>query len=208
METKIWTLIHEFRKSLRGADPEEVVEKWLLAPGARHVSQETIALIQGELATGYCVPTGDVQIWVTGSAKLGFSISEKRTKDGAMLPRYRVFSAESDIDVAVVSQAIFELVWRELSLHSHRQPRFPWDAGKLADYLVCGWLRPDHFPKHVRLYWCDIWWEIFRRLSADPRLRRRRVRGGLFYSIDQLRSYMARAVSDCVTHEQFSVRVP
>jgi len=173
-----------------------------LSPGAEYVGQSDIDYIQVQLAARYRIPITEVQVWITGSAKLGFSISEKRKPSAPTLPRYRTFGASSDIDVAVVSRVIFDVVWRDLSLHSHRQPRFPWDSGRLGDYLVCGWLRPDHFPRNVRLYRCDNWWDTFRQFSAEPRFRRRPVRGGLFHSTEQLRSYLSRAVAECIAAEQ------
>jgi hypothetical protein len=193
--------VEEFRSSLQGADAGAIVDEWLLAPGAKYVGQADIDYIQIQLAARYGMPITEVQVWITGSAKLGFSISEKRKPNVPSLPRYRTFGPSSDIDVAVVSRPIFELVWRDLSLHSHRQPRFPWVSGRLGDYLVCGWLRPDHFPRNVRLDRCDNWWDVFRQLSAEPRFRRRPVRGGLFHSTDQLRSYLSRAVAECIAAE-------
>ncbi len=190
-----------FRASLSSGDVDAIVDQYLLVPGAVHVEAVDIDHIHVQLAESYNVPQVEVQVWITGSAKLGFSISEKKKRDAPALPRYRPFSEHSDIDVAVVSRSIFERVWRDLSLHSHRQPRFPREAKRLGDYLVCGWLRPDYFPKNVRLPHCDAWWDQFRRLSADPRFRRIPVRGALFHSIDQLRTYMGRAVSECITAE-------
>ena len=193
--------IDDFRASLLNTEIDVIVDKWFLVPGAKHIGLTDIDYIQSKVASRYGIELDRTQVWITGSAKLGFSISEKRRSGEVILPRYRAFSENSDIDVAVVSSDIFYIIWRELSLYAHRQPKFPWDAGKLADYLIYGWLRPDHFPK-VRLYRCDSWWDIFRSLSVDSRFHRRRVRGGLFQSVDQLRSYMGRAVTDCVNSER------
>ena len=163
----------EFRASLFNRDIDTIVNEWLLVPGARHVEQSNIDYVHVRLAARYGVPLAELEVCITGSAKLGFSISEKPRREASALPRYRPSGGESDIDVAVTSRSVFELVWRELSLHSHRQQPFPWNSGKLGDYLVCGWLRPDHFPRNVRLYRCDCWWDAFRELSADPRFGRR-----------------------------------
>ena len=80
--------------------------------------------------------------------------------------------------------------------------RFPRDSGTLGDYLVCGWLRPDYFPKDARIRSCDDWWELFNRFSVDPRFNRRKVRGGLFYSRTQLELYARRAIRDCAEAEE------
>jgi hypothetical protein len=140
-------------------------------------------------------------IRIVGSAKLGFSISEKRRDGRIVLPRYRLFAAESDIDVAVVCPRAFNMIWHELSQYSHRGKFMPWDSGRLGDYLVCGWLRPDHFPK-ARLRHCDAWEDCFRQISAQIKFGSRKVRGGLFHSFEHMKQYYIKAVKDCIDAEE------
>ncbi len=80
----------------------------------------------------------------------------------------------------------------------------PWDSGKLGDYMLYGWLRPDYFPNDVRVRECDAWWDEFRRFSGSPRFERHQVRGGLFYSREQLRLYMMRSIQECINAEELS----
>lgn len=191
--------IEEFRASLVGADAGDIVDAYLLSDGALHVSHDDIDYICRSIAASYGVDIEDTRIFVTGSAKLGFSISEKRKKGSkSHRPRYRLFSATSDIDVAVISAPIFDMIWQELSKHFNSAVSFPPNTEKLGDYLACGWLRPDHFPKHVRLSRCDTWADTFRRLSANSRFRTRRVTGGAFNSREHLRQYLSRAVRECI----------
>jgi hypothetical protein len=194
--------VAEFRRSLIGADVLDIVDTFLLSTGAAHVSDENLKYIANSLAANYGVTSNQVEIVITGSAKLGFSISEKRSGGGSTLSRYRNFSAASDIDVAVISAPIFDAIWHELSSHYHRNPWFPPDTGRLGDYLVSGWLRPDYFPKHVRLPRCDAWWNTFRKLSANTRFQRRRLNGGAFNSREHLRQYLSRAVRECISIEE------
>ena len=193
--------VEEFRSALKGADPFDIVERFLLDDNALHVSAENIEYIRRALAASYGVNADDVQVIITGSAKLGFSVTEKRRPSGDLL-RYRPFSPLSDIDVAVISSPIFDVLWHELSAYSHRAVRLPHDTGPLGDYLVCGWIRPDHFPKDVRLPYCDSWWDTFKRLSANSRFNRRQVRGGAFNSITHLNQYLVRAVRECIIQEE------
>jgi hypothetical protein len=193
--------VADFRRSLIGADVLHIVDTFLLSAGAAHVSNENLNHIANALAATYGVSSNQVEIVITGSAKLGFSISEKR-RGGSTLSRYRTFSADSDIDVAVISAPIFDAMWHGLSSYYHQTPWFPQDTGRLGDYLVSGWLRPDHFPKHVRLPRCDAWWNTFRRLSANTRFQRRRVNGGAFNSREHLRQYLSRAVRECISIEE------
>lgn len=187
-----------FRERIRDGQAEALLEEVLLAEEALHVEVANIEHLRSALGAKFTTPASEVKVWIVGSAKLGFAITEKRTRGGTVLPRYRPFSPVSDIDVAVVSTAIFDLIWGELSTHAHQTPRLPWDSGPLGDYLVCGWLRPDHFPIRERLRRCDDWWDLFRSLSVDARFGRRKLRGGLFYSVEHMKQYSRRALKECV----------
>jgi hypothetical protein len=193
--------LEEFRERLRKNEVDYLLDNVLLADGASHVGATDIAYIEQSLSSKFDIHQDDLKAWIVGSAKLGFSLCEKRTKVGVNLERYRRFSPYSDIDVAVVSARLFDLIWNELSAYAHRGKRLPWDSGQLGDYLVCGWLRPDHFPRNVRLRRCDDWWDLFKTLSADSRYARRKVRGGLFCSVEQMRMYQIRALRECASAE-------
>ncbi|WP_291834367.1 hypothetical protein [Brevundimonas sp.] len=193
--------VDEFRAALAGAEPEEIVERWMLVDNAVHLTAADISYIQAAVGAAYGVPFDVVQVWITGSAKLGFSTSEKHREGKPPLPRYRPFGPASDIDVAVVAPDIFELIWTDISKHSHGSVYFPMKSNRLGDYLVCGWLRPDHFPKNVRLRYCDTWFDLFSRLSTNSRFKRRSVKGGLFSSKEQLVRYLSRSVRECIELE-------
>jgi hypothetical protein len=139
--------VEEFRSLLEGAQPLDIVDKVLLHEPAVHLSPEKAQLIASSLAIAYGVDVDEVNIIPTGSAHLGFSLVEKRRSGQPALPRYRLYGVDSDIDVAVISIPIFDRIWQELTAHYSRGTRFPPDGGRLADYVLCGWFRPDHFPK-------------------------------------------------------------
>lgn len=192
----------EFRLRLAQVDKQTVVEEFLMSGASAHVATETIDKIGDRICAAYGAAVDALEIWVVGSAKLGFSIAEKKLRDGTVLPRYRQFRPDSDIDIAIVHPDIFRMVWHELTEHAHRAQRWPWDSGRLGDYLVTGWLRPDHFPRHVRLPRCDQWQDCFRSISNDATFGRRKITGGLFYSREQLARYQQRAVDDCIAAEE------
>jgi hypothetical protein len=197
--------VEAFRQRILDQDFAYILDEVLLADVAAHVRPEDVGHLRTRLAAKFGAAPADVNVWIVGSAKLGFSIVEKRLRDGTVLPRYRRFSAHSDIDVAVVSPKIFDLIWRELSDYAHRVSRLPWDSGRLGDYLVCGWLRPDQFPIRARLRRCDDWWDLVRSLSADVRYGRRKVRGGLFHSVDHIKQYLTRALDECAALESLEI---
>lgn len=193
--------VDDFRALLKVASPFDIVRDFFLNGPTIHVSDADIAHIGNVISASFGLDSNDVEIIITGSAKIGFSLSEKRRKDQSMLPRYRLFSPESDIDVAVVSQALFSKIWIELAAHYSNSFRYPPDTGHLGDYMTTGWLRPDHFPRNVRLPMCDNWMETFSRINRNSRFRMRRLNGGIFQSKDHLMYYIARSVRDCIALE-------
>jgi len=193
--------VQEFREALVGADAADVVDHFLLSPGAAHVSDVDIAYIASEISFAYTAPVHSTKINITGSAKLGFSLVEKKRIDLPTLPRYRAFSALSDIDVAIISPQIFDNMWHELSRYYHGSRWLPPDTKKLGHYLAIGWLRPDHFPRGVHLPQCTTWRDTFVRLSAEGRFKRHKVAGAPFYSVEHLKQYLSRSVADCIALE-------
>ena len=186
----------EFKDLIPRLTDSEIVTQVVLPGAAAHVTDENIMYLSRRIAETFGVGTDEIRLHVVGSAKLGFSLSEKR-KNGTILRRYRPFGAGSDIDLAIISARVFNMIWSDLSNYAYRKARFmPWDSQKLGDYLVHGWLRPDHFPK-ARLPRCDSWKDLFRSLSSDRRFGWKPVRGGLFYAESDMVSYYSRSVKEC-----------
>lgn len=192
--------VEEFRALCRSDTADEIVENLILRGTAEHVSDENREFIRDRLAATYGIEGSTIEVYVVGSAKLGFSISEKRAVN-EVLPRYRPFGPRSDLDIAVVSSTLFRLIWDDLGLYAHGQPWMPWDSGRLGDYLVYGWLRPDKFPRNKRIRRCDDWLDLFWKMSTDRRFLRRSVRGGLYHSSADLIRYQRRSVLDCIRLE-------
>lgn len=189
--------VDNLKTQLRSADLGEFVDSVVLATDSPHFSPDQIRHVSTTLAAKFSITIDSMQIRVVGSAKLGYGLFKKRTKTGEFLPAFRPFRPESDIDLAIISPHLYEMIWDELSIHANNFPWMPWDSGKLGDYMVYGWLRPDHFPKNARLRRCDDWWDVFRALSSDSRLGRRNIRGALYHSLDHLRRYQIRGLNQC-----------
>jgi hypothetical protein len=185
----------EFKELLFRLSPEEIVQQLILSPGGE-VSAENLAHIQNKLAAVFNVEAAEVELYLVGSARLGFSLIEKKKKD---LRRYRPFGPESDLDIAVVCPRIFYKIWVEVSRYAHATEHFL-SKSQLGPYLTYGWLRPDYFPAQQRL--CDAWWNTFAEFSADIRFGRRKVRGGLYYGRSFLEMYQRRAILDCKSAEE------
>ena len=95
--------VAEFRASLAGADACDIVDAYLLTDGAVHVRDDDITYISQSVAASYGVSTADVRVFVTGSAKLGFSIVE-RTSNGltAVLSYRRSNTNDASFSTAVL----------------------------------------------------------------------------------------------------------
>ncbi len=189
--------VEELKDLLLNSDVAEFVDSAVLAAEAPHFSNEDVAYVARALSAKFGVEVRPTQIFVVGSAKLGYRLLKGKDSNKNPLQPFRPFRPESDIDIAVVSPAVFELIWETLSGYANRNALMPWDSGKLGDYMVYGWLRPDHFPKNVRLPRCDDWWDVFRSLSAETKFGRRAIRGALYHSLEQLRKYQIRSLTQC-----------
>ena len=188
-------LVDDLKIRLMAGELEEIADELLAAGNPKHFSKPQIDAVLSALAAKYGIEKDTMDASIVGSAKLGFSLLEKWDKQTrTTLPQFRLFSADSDVDIAIVSPTLFRLIWDELSIHADLTSRMPWDSGQLGDYMIHGWLRPDHFPKNCRLRRCDDWWDVFRGLSFKRTMGLRKIRGALYYSHEQLRRYQIRGL--------------
>lgn len=127
---------------------------------------------------------------VIGSAKIGFSLK----------PKYygRPFSEESDIDVVLVSDDLFQQLWIQLikfkkttvfQLNYYQREKFK----ELQSILFYGSIRldmvTDDFP------FAKDWWEFFNKLSTDKRFGPRRIRAMIFKSWQHVSIYYEDGVA-------------
>lgn len=177
--------------------PVDFVDQFLLTDQAKHFSNEQRQMVAARLEEKFRVSIGVEDVCVVGSAKVGFALFQKRPRHTPILPAFRPFSSHSDIDIALTNRDLFEKIWDELSKYANSRPNMPWESGRLGNYLVHGWLRPDHFPHWARLRCCDDLWDTMRTCSADRRLGGRPIRFAVFHSRNHLRHYQVRCVTQC-----------
>ena len=96
------------------------------------------------------------QIFVVGSAKLGFSIAPTK--------RFKMFDDDSDIDIAIIDSDLFDQFWKDVyTININLISRSEKDDNrykKFVDYLFKGWIRPDLLPLKMR----SDWFEYFKGL--------------------------------------------
>jgi predicted nucleotidyltransferase len=138
---------------------------------------------------------GYYEVFIVGSAKLGFSY-HKKTR----------FSYESDIDVVIVNERLFEDFFKIISDYqyeidkNHRliDQREKSLYQKFLQYLVKGWMRPDKLPTSFQV---DLqkndWFEFFDSISYDnSEVGNYKVAAGLYKNYQFLERYYISGITE------------
>lgn len=180
-----------FKEGLqRHDDPLKIVREFITHGPCVIIDQAKYAALREDVATALSV-SANQDVYVVGSAKLGFSIKPGR--------RFGFFEDKSDIDVAVVSSNLYGKLWREA--RAFRASQEPWGESKSSLFLsqhFSGRISPDNLPKASPLV------PTVTRLQELGRdLQRRRVAGpykvtfAVWADMDALESYQAGTVAQC-----------
>jgi hypothetical protein len=178
----------EFGLLLRSEPLDNMVQRYLFE-GIPYVfrdrPQEADNLI-GQLCTA--LPLQRHNVCIVGSARTGFSLSP----DG--YPRR--FTADSDIDVLVVDEELFDMAWLALLrwnyAHGTRYlPSAQHQRSRAREDLYWGWFRPDRmryqgisFPQVLQPVrdFSVTWFDAFQGLSRNTTFAGRTVSGRLYRS--------------------------
>ncbi len=135
------------------------------------------------------------EVFIVGSAKLGFS-PHKNTE----------FSFDSDVDVVLVNESLFEDFYRKI-----REYQYQFDDARsvvrdneilmyndFLRYLVKGWMRPDKLPISFQVKLLkNEWFEFFNSISnGQSEIGNYKVNGGLFKNYEYLEKYYTKGVAD------------
>ena len=128
------------------------------------------------------------EIFITGSAKLGFSAH-----------KFKDFDYESDVDVAIVSPKLFDqfLDWTQNYQMNLREARNAVTAKEIQmyheflEYVAIGWIRPDKLPYSFRIGSIkESWFNFFQSISySNSEIGNYKVSGGVFKSYAHLEKY-------------------
>ncbi|MEB3188930.1 MAG: hypothetical protein VKL42_01130 [Snowella sp.] len=128
------------------------------------------------------------EIYVTGSAKLGFS----HHKD-------TIFSPESDIDIAIISEKLFNDIMEKIRIFQmelRQSKRAISEKERLMyhtflEYTAIGWIRPDKLPISFQVRELkDDWFNFFDSLSyGKSEVGNYKVTAGIFRSYKHLEFY-------------------
>jgi hypothetical protein len=128
------------------------------------------------------------EVYVTGSAKLGFSLLEDKA-----------FDLDSDIDVAIVAPSLYDRMMDSVSdyqmaLRESRTSVTELELGmyhKFLEYTAIGWIRPDMLPVSFKMGPIKKeWFDFFSSISAGrSEVGNYKVSGGVFRSYRHLERY-------------------
>lgn len=151
---------------------------------------------RARIATEFKISADDVVI--TGSGKLGFSPIKGTA-----------FSYDSDIDVALVSEELYDqFMW---SIHGYqmalREQRKAVSARELEmyhqflEYTAIGWMRPDLLPFSFRIDALkNDWFSFFSSISnAKSEVGNYKVSAGVFKTAKHLELYTASGLKSLYT---------
>lgn len=138
------------------------------------------------------------EVYITGSAKLGFSPYKKT-----------IFSYDSDVDVAIVSSQLFEKIMEsireyQMQLRESRKAVSEWEIHKyhkFLEYGAIGWMRPDHLPHSFRVKSLkDDWFDFFTSISyGKSEVGNYKVSAGVFKTYKHLEQYTLSSIKSLKT---------
>ena len=191
--------LEEFNKNLNSkVSEEEILEfcrKYILhgTPYVFESRDDSFYEFRNRIAIKFNIPF--YEIYITGSAKLGFSPFKKKE-----------FDYDSDIDVALVSPVLFEKIMADISNYQmmFRQNRAVVRERELKmyheflEYVALGWIRPDKLPVSFQMRaFKDDWFDFFRSISdGKSEVGNYQVNAGVFKSYQHLENYTLSGIND------------
>lgn len=176
--------IARFQKDLIALTDGIVFQKYFAFGDSYILTPELYFELKHDISVKFGIHS--TQVILVGSAKLGFSIAPPK--------RYRRFRDESDLDVAVIAQDLFDGYWSTAFDY--------WNGGgdwkrstEFREYLFRGWVRPDYLPPSVQS--ANEWFEYFRQLTLSQKFGPYKINAGVYRSWQFLEHYQADAIAKC-----------
>ena len=135
------------------------------------------------------------QVYIVGSGKLGFSYL-KGTE----------FNYDSDIDVAIVSEELYDRYLKHIRKFQYDLERSKErlveqeyrNYIKFLKYMAKGWMRPDLLPMKIEgIYLKKDWFDFFKRISYDKsEVGNYKVSGGVYKNYNYLEYYAVNSLKE------------
>jgi len=180
-------IISKFNEDLQTYNDDDLIKKlYRLNMQPVCMSNDRYFNLKNLVSTKFGLDMTDV--FMVGSGKLGFTIKPNE--------QYRLFSDKSDIDLAIVSNELFEQIWKSLFLYKEEIKYWPKEM-KFKEYLFKGWIRPDYLPPSKLFQDGENWWNFFQELTSSGDYGPYRIRAGLYHSHFFFESYQKQCIQLC-----------
>ena len=180
-------MLDEFKSDLNKLSSLKMMRKYILSDVCHVLNKDQHFRLKDEICEHFAVDFNNVIL--VGSGKLGFSIKAEK--------RFKSFGDDSDIDIAVVSEDLFQKVWEEAYLYKKSGAYWPMSVS-FFKYLSAGWIRPDKLPTSDYFAFTAKWWNFFNQVTASKRYGPYKVRAGLYYSMFFLQEYQKICIEQCI----------
>jgi|GEM_PF-358976 len=191
-----------FKSDLSTLPADEVYRRYVLPDTCKGLTEVDELALRSKIATKFKVDVSNIII--VGSAKLGFTLRHKpKSENIDERPAFSPFSESSDIDIAVVSDVLFDYVWKQCLEFWHTSgyanSRSYWSSGQsFRDYFFRGWMRPDKLPSEGEYHYKRDWFDFFRRQLASERAAGDyTINAGLYRESYFLETYQKIAINEC-----------
>lgn len=193
-----------FKADVADLAAEEVYRRYVLTDACKGLTEIDEFALRLKIANKFNIDVSKVII--VGSAKLGFTLRHKqKTEKRAERPAFSPFSEDSDIDIAVVSDVLFDYVWKQCFEFWHSSgyanSKGYWFGGQeFRDYVFRGWMRPDKLPSEGQYSYKHDWFDFFRRQLASERAAGDyTINAGVYRESYFLETYQKIAINECST---------
>jgi hypothetical protein len=193
--------IEQFKADLQHLSASEIFEQYIAVEECAGFPELNQTGLRQRVADHFGISAD--QVVVVGSAKVGFCLTDKRVKDGeGPRPAFSPFDDQSDVDLAIVSDGLFDDIWKRSFEFWHTsgyaQGWGYWSSGKdFRNYIFRGWMRPDKLPSEGLFRYKDEWFDFFRLLVSERAAGDYRITAGLYRESYFLQAYQSIAISAC-----------
>lgn len=188
-----------FKADCTALAPPDIYQRYVAGEQCAGLTEVDVGALRGRIAERFGIDRAGITI--VGSAKLGFTITHKRAwKHIPARPMFSPFSENSDVDVAIVSDALFDDIWKRCFRFWQESGYGDdyWQEGpNFRDYLFRGWMRPDKLPSEGNFTYRNEWFDFFRRLTSERAAGDYKITAGLYREAYFLESYQQSAIRRC-----------
>jgi len=179
-------LIKSFKYDLFNLSDAELVNKYYFSGSAFAFEDEQLYRLRQTVSDFFNIDYN--QVFMVGSAKLGFSIKPSR--------RFKPFYDKSDVDLVIVCKTLFEEIWTDIFSFEKSGGYWP-KMQQFKTYHFKGWIRPDMLPLEKTFTLTKKWWDFFENLSGSGEFGPYKVRGGLYHSRYFFDAYQTKCFEQC-----------